>query len=219
MGGAEDGAGGSGTGRAWGELRTGLAFLGAEPIARTLLLVNTVFLGANAGLTALLVPYGITVLGGSGQIGLVLAALGAGFLLGAPLMRVLVDRVPPAYLLAGVLAVTGAGYALLFSATALAAALPAAVLLGVAGSTALGSITTTLQRVTPNRLLGRVGSAMFTCEAAATLAGAIGGPAVAQTLAVTRTAYLAATVTVLSALLALVLLPRHIPARSPDRGR
>ena len=198
-----------------GELRAGLAFLRHEPVARALLLVNTAFLGANAGLTALLVPYGITVLGGSAQIGLVMSALGVGFLLGAPLMRVLVDRTPPAYLLGGALAVTGAGYALLFSATTLATALPAAVLLGATGSIALGAVATTLQRLTPNRVLGRIGSAMFTCEAAATLTGAIAGPAIAQALDATRTAYLAAALTVLTGLLSMALLPRYVAARSP----
>jgi predicted MFS family arabinose efflux permease len=223
-GGGDTGAGGGGgtgtgtrrggCGRMLGDLWAGLAFLRREPVVRALLLVNTMFLGANAGLTALLVPYGITVLGGSGQVGLVMSALGVGFLVGAPLMRVLVDRVPPAYLLGGVLAATGAGYVLLFSATTLAAALPAAVLLGATGSISLGAVATTLQRVTPNGLLGRIGSALFTCEAAATLAGAIAGPAAAQALDVTRTAYLAATATVLSGLLGLVLLPRHAAARS-----
>ena len=191
------------------ELRVGLAFLRAEPVARALLLVNTIFLGANAGLTALLVPYGITVLGGSRQIGLVMSALGVGFLLGSPLIRVLVDRAPPAQLLGGVLTVTGAGYVLLFSTTTLAAALPAAVLLGAAGSTALGAVGTTLQRVTPDRVLGRTGSALFTCEAAATLAGAVAGPAAAQALDVPRTAYLAATATALSGLIGVILLPRQ----------
>jgi MFS family permease len=195
------------------QLREGLIFLRVERTARTLLLVNTLFLGANACLTALLVPYGITVLGGSGQTGLVMSALGIGFLLGAPLMRVLVDRTPPAYLLGGTLAVTGVGFVLLFSATTLTAALPAAVLIGMTGSMALGTAQTTLQRVTPNNVLGRTSAAMFTGEATATLAGAIVGPTVAQALSMTWTASLAATATVLSAIAAALLLPDHSPGR------
>lgn len=207
-----------GVGRILAELRDGLIFLRAEQTARTLLLVNTLFLGANACLTVLLVPYGITVLGGSGQTGLVMSALGVGFLLGAPLMRVLVDRMPPAYLLGAALAVTGAGFVLLFSATTLTAALPAAVLIGMVGSMALGTAQTTLQRVTPNEVLGRTSSAMFTGEATATLAGAIVGPALAQTLSVTWTASVAATATVLSGTAAALLLPRkHVVAR-PEIG-
>ncbi|MEU4768486.1 hypothetical protein AB0H12_35085 [Actinosynnema sp. NPDC023794] len=42
------------------------------------------FLAANAPLTALLVPFGMTVWGGEGSVGLVMSALGVGFLLGAP---------------------------------------------------------------------------------------------------------------------------------------
>jgi hypothetical protein len=197
-----------GVGRILAELREGLIFLRAERAARTLLLVNALFLGANACLTALLVPYGITVLGGSGQTGLVMSALGIGFLLGAPLIRVLVDRMPPAYLLGGALAVTGVGFVLLFSATTLTAVLPAAVLIGTVGSMALGAVKTTLQRVTPNEVLGRTSSAIFTGEAMATLAGAIVGPALAQALSVTWTASLAATATVLSGITAALLLPR-----------
>jgi predicted MFS family arabinose efflux permease len=204
-----------GVGRILAELRDGLIFLRAERTARTLLLVNTLFLGANASLTALLVPYGITVLGGSGQTGLVMSALGIGFLLGAPLMRVLVDRMPPAYLLGAALALTGVGFVLLFSATTLTAALPAAVLIGMVGSMALSTAQTTLQRVTPNEVLGRTSSAMFTGEATATLTGAIVGPVLAQTLSVTWTASLAATATVLSGITAALLLPRkHVVARS-----
>jgi MFS family permease len=191
------------------ELRAGLAFLLTERTARALLLVNTLFLGANASLSALLVPYGISVLGGSGQTGVVMSALGVGFLLGAPLMRPLVDRMPPAYLLGGVLTATGAGFVLLFSATTLTTALPAAVLIGMTGSIALGTAQTTLQRVTPNEVLGRTSSALFTGEAVATLAGAVIGPAAAQALSVTGTAYLAGTAAVLSGLVSVLLLPRQ----------
>jgi MFS family permease len=207
-----------GVGRILAETRDGLIFLRAERTTRTLLLVNTLFLGANACLTALLVPYGITVLGGSGQTGLVMSALGIGFLLGAPLTRALVDRTPPAYLLGAALAVTGVGFVLLFSATTLTAALPAAVLIGMVGSMALSTAQTTLQRVTPNEVLGRISSAMFTGEATATLAGAIIGPALAQTLSVTWTASLAATATVLSGTAAALLLPRKHVVAPPAIG-
>ncbi|WP_433444904.1 MFS transporter [Nonomuraea sp. CA-141351] len=208
-------------GRILVELREGLAFLRAERTAWALLLVNALFLGANAGLDALLVPYGITVLGGSGQIGLVMSALGVGFLLGASLMRMLVDRVPPAYLLGGVLTATGVGFVLLFSATTLIAALPAAVLIGTVGSMALGTAQTTLQRVTPNAVLGRTSSAVFTGEAVATLAGAIVGPSLAQVLSLTWTAYLAGTATVLSGIISMLLLPRKrvVPRSAIDSRR
>lgn len=196
------------------DLREGLAFLRTEPTARTLLLVNTSFLGANACLSALLIPFLLTILGGSATVGVVLSALGIGFLLGAPLMRLLVDRVSPAHLLGGALAVTGSGYALLFAATTPRSALPAAVVIGMAGSIALGAVQTTLQRVTPGGLLGRVGAAMFTCEAMATLAGAVVGPAVAHALSVTWTGYLAGVAAVLSGLISASSLPKAVPGET-----
>jgi MFS family permease len=206
-------------GRIFAELREGLQFLHAERTTRALLLVNTLFLGANACLTALLVPYGITVLHGTGQTGLVMSALGVGFLLGAAPTRILVDRAPPAYLLGSALTATGAGFVLLFSATALPVALSAAVLIGAAGSIALVTGQTTLQRVTPNQVLGRISSVLFTGEAAATLAGAIVGPVTAQALSMTTVAYLAGTMTVLSGLLGVLLLPRNpVVARPAARA-
>ncbi|MET7397914.1 MFS transporter [Dactylosporangium sp. NPDC005572] len=191
------------------------AALRQAPTARTLLLVNTVFLGANASLSALLVPYGITVLGGPAQIGLVMSALGIGFLLGAPLTRALVDRAAPAYLLGAALATTAVGYLLLFSATNLATALPAAVVIGTAGSTVLSATQTTLQRATPNAVLGRTAALLLTGEAAATLLGALAGPAAAQALSPTWAAVLAATITALTAAAATLRLPRTTAEASP----
>jgi predicted MFS family arabinose efflux permease len=114
---------------------------------------------------------------------------------------------------------TGAGFVLLFSATALPVALSAAVLIGAAGSIALVTGQTTLQRVTPNQVLGRISSVLFTSEAAATLAGAIVGPVTAQALSMTTVAYLAGTMTVLSGLLGVLLLPRNpVVARPAARA-
>ncbi|GAA2558228.1 hypothetical protein GCM10010435_31510 [Winogradskya consettensis] len=216
------------TRRARGGIREGLRFLLAEPTARALLLVTTVFLGANAVLSALLVPYGMTVLGGSAATGLVMSALGVGFLLGAPLIRVLVERVAPGWLLGGALGVTGCGFVLFFSggATGLVVVVVAAVLIGVAGSTALGVTQTTLQRVTPDEVLGRTSAAMFTGEAAATFAGALAGPGLAAALSVSTAAYIAGGATAAAGVLAVVLIPRrpeaaHVdePGHAANRGR
>ncbi|GIE92895.1 MFS transporter [Paractinoplanes rishiriensis] len=196
----------SGAGRR-ASLRSGLVALRSLPLARTLMLVNGLFLGANAGLSALLVPYGISVLGGSRQTGVVMSALGVGFLLGAPLVRLLVDRVAAGRLLGGALTGTAVGYALLFSAGTLAAAVPAAVVIGVAGSTALGTANTTLQRTAPNEVLGRVSAALLSAEALATLVGAAAGPALAAQLSMTGSAVVAAGITVISGGVALRRLP------------
>jgi MFS family permease len=187
------------------ELREGFTFLRAARPAAWLLAVVTLFLGANALLSSLLVPFGVRVLGGTVQTGLVMSALGVGFLIGAPLIGRLVDRVPPAYLLGGSLVATGMAFVLLFASRSVVGALPAAVLIGVFGSAALITAQTTLQRLTPNAVLGRVSSVQFTGEAVATLLGAVAGPAIARAFSVDFAAYLACAGTVLSGLLAVVL--------------
>jgi MFS family permease len=196
------------------DVREGLAFLGSQPIARNLLLINTFFLAINACLSALLVPYGMTVLGGSAPTGLVMAALGIGFLLGAPVLRILVDRVSAARLLGGSLTITGFGFAALFLSTSLIAALSAATLIGAAGSITLGGVQTTLQRVTPAGILGRTSSAVFTAEAIATVAGALAGPALAQAVSLTSIALSAGISAALVGVLATALLPNE---RTPCR--
>ncbi|KOX23045.1 hypothetical protein ADK67_21995 [Saccharothrix sp. NRRL B-16348] len=196
------------------ELRAGLAFLRSQRTARTLLVVSTVFLAANASLSALLVPFGITALGGDGPVGLVMSGLGVGFLLGAPLSRVLVDRLRSGPLLAGALVVTSVGFVLLFSSASLISALPAAVLIGLAGSAALVVTQTALQRVTPTEVLGRVGAVMFTGEAVATFVGALAGPALAELTSARTTAYAACAVTVFAAVYATSTPSVHQPFAS-----
>ncbi|MGX7826325.1 MFS transporter [Actinokineospora sp. 24-640] len=202
---------GQGVRRVLADLREGLDFLRGARTVRGLLMVNALFLGANAALTALLVPFGMTVLGGSGQIGLVMSALGLGFLVGAPAVAHVIDRIAPGWLLCAALSGAGAGFGLLFSATGLPRALAAAVLIGAAGSMALVAGQTTVQRITPNQVLGRMSAAMFTAEAAATLVGAVLGPAAAVRLGLTTTAYIAGAATVACGVLAVVVLPRRLP--------
>lgn len=184
------------------KLREGVGFLRSAPAVSWLLLVMTLFLAANASLSALLVPFGIQVLGGAAQIGFVMSGLGVGFLLGAPLVRVLVDRVLAGYLLGAALVVTGFGFVALFASRSLAGALASAVLIGLSGSAALVTAQTAVQRRTPNEVLGRVGGVQFAAEAIATLLGAIAGPAAAQLVSLDFAARLACGVTVLCGLLA-----------------
>ncbi|PSL57301.1 hypothetical protein B0I31_102279 [Saccharothrix carnea] len=141
-------AGRRGVGR---ELAEGFAFLRSDRTASALLVVSTAFLAANASLSALLVPFGLTAFGGTAAVGL---------------------------------------------------ALPAAVVIGSAGSAALVVTQTTLQRVTPAEVLGRVGAVLFTGEAAATFVGALVGPALAELTSARTTAYAACAVTVIAAVYA-----------------
>jgi MFS family permease len=191
------------------ELGEGMTFLRGERTASALLLVTTLFLAGNASLTALLVPFGVRELGGSVQTGLVMSALGVGFLLGAPVIRILVDRVQPGYLLCASLTATAIGFLLLFASRSMLSAVLAAVVIGVFGSMVLVTAQTTVQRVTPNEVLGRISAAFFTGEAIATFLGALAGPAIAQSSSLAAAAYVACAATLLSGVLSLVLVPRR----------
>jgi predicted MFS family arabinose efflux permease len=200
------------------DLAAGVRVLRRQPVARALLLVTVVFLAANASLSAVLIPFGIQRLGGSEHTGYLLAGLGAGFLLGAPVIRLLLDRVQPGRLLAATLAATAAAFFALFSSSSLATALPAAAAVGAFGSMSLVVPQTAMQRVIPNALLGRIGAVFHAGEAAATLGGAAGGPVLAQAAGLTATAAVASLVTLAAAALAWLSVPktgvpqRHDPA-------
>jgi MFS family permease len=194
------------------DLRAGLAVLARSPAARALLPVTVLFLAANASLSAVLIPFSLQRLGGSRPTGFLLAALGAGFLLGAPALRLLLDRAGPRVLLAATLTATAAGYWLLWHASSLAGALPAAAAVGLSGSMTLVIAQTAIQRVIPDAALGRVSAAFLAGEAAATLAGAVTGPFLAQSLGMAGLAAVVSLATLAAAALSLALVPAG-PAR------
>ena len=200
------------------DLRAGLGLLARSPAARALLPVTVVFLAANASLSAVLVPFCLQRLGGSRPAGFLLAALGVGYLLAAPALRLLLDRWPARYLLTATLAGAAASFWLLWHAAALPAALPAAVAVGLCGSMSLVIGSTTVQRVIPNEALGRVSAVFGTGAAAATLAGAVGGPLLAQSLGMTGLAAVASLATLAAAGLAVALLPSGPAGPAPVRG-
>ncbi len=194
------------------DLLEGARVLVRQPVARALFPVTVVYLAANASLSAVLIAFGIRRLGGSEHTGFLLAGLGAGFLAGAPVIRLLLDRVQPRILLAATLTATAAAYVGLFTSSSLAAALPAAVAVGMFGSMSLVIPQTTMQRVVPDAVLGRIGAVFLTGEAAATLAGAAAGPFLAQAAGLTVVAVVAGLVTLAAAVLARLLVP---PLPSP----
>ena len=162
----------------------------------------------------MLIPFGVQRLGGSEHTGFLLSCLGVGFLVGAPIIRALLDRVQPRNLLTASLTATAAAYFLLFTSSSLATALPAAVAVGMFGSMSLVIPQTTMQRVIPNAVLGRVSAVFLTGEAAATLIGAVAGPFLAQAAHLTGVAAAASLVTLSAAALACLIVPR-MPAIIP----
>jgi predicted MFS family arabinose efflux permease len=204
------------------DLVEGTRVLRRQPVARALLPVTVIFLAANASLSAVLIPFGVQRLGGSEHTGLLLSCLGVGFLLGAPVIRLLLDRVQPRQLLTASLTATAAGYFLLFTSSSLTAALPAAVAVGMFGSMSLVIPQTAVQRVISNAVLGRVSAVFLTAEAAATLTGAVAGPFLAQAAQFEDVAIAASLVTLGAAALAWLSGPsgrRHpIPGTHADTG-
>jgi RNA polymerase sigma-70 factor (sigma-E family) len=179
-----------------------------EPTARALLPVTVLFLAGNASLSAVLIPFGIERLGGSGHTGILLSCLGVGVLASGPALHVLLDRARVRSLLTASLAGNAAAYLLLFTSSSLARALPAAVAIGLLGTMCRVVPQTAIQRIIPNAVLGRVSAAFVTGEAAATLAGAVAGPFLAQTAGIPGTAVAASLLTLGAAALAARLMPR-----------
>jgi MFS family permease len=203
------------------DLAEGVRVLRAEPVARALLAVTVVFLAANAALSAMLIPLGVRRLGGSENTGFVLSALGVGFLLAAPLLRALLDRVQPRTLLTATLTVTALGQFGLFTSVSLATALPAAVAVGMFGSMSEVIPQTVMQRVIPNAVLGRISAVFLTGEAAVGLLGAVAGPFLAQAIHLTGLAITASLVTLAAAALTRHTVPRQtaiIPQAPPPEG-
>jgi len=199
------------------QLAAGVRVLRAQPVARALFPVTVIFLAANACLSAVLIPFGVQRLGGSEHTGFLLSALGVGFLLGAPVLRPVLDRGQPRTLLAVTLTATSVAYFALFTSSSLATALPAAAAVGAFGSMSEVIPQTTMQRVIPNAALGRVSAVFLTGEAAATLLGAVAGPFLAQDIHLLGIAAVASATTLLAALLAFLTVPRSSspPSRPP----
>ncbi len=190
------------------DLVEGVRALRRQPVARALFPVTVIFLLANASLSAVLIPLGVQRLGGSEHTGFLLSGLGVGFLLGAPVIRLLLDRVQPRILLTVSLTATAAAYFGLFTSSSLTTALPAAVAVGMFGSMSEVIPQTAMQRVIPNAVLGRVSATFLTGEAAATLLGAVAGPFLAQAAQLTGVAMAASLVTLGAAALTWLIVPR-----------
>jgi predicted MFS family arabinose efflux permease len=190
------------------DLIEGTRVLRAQLVARALLPVTVVFLMANASLSAVLIPFGMQRLGGSEHTGLMLSCLGAGFLLGAPVIRAFLDRAQPRNLLTASLTATAGAYLLLFTSSSLTIALPAAAAVAMSGSMSLVIQQTVLQRVIPGALLGRVSAVFLTGEAAVTLVGSVAGPFLAQAAGLAAAATAASLVTISAAVLAFLTVPQ-----------
>jgi MFS family permease len=196
-----------------GELRAGVAHVRSTPALPTLFTVAAVFFVGNAALTALLVPYIGTVLhAAAGTLGLLFAALGVGYLAGAPLSRSVAARFTTRTITIGSLATLGAVFAATFNTHDISWDLALFTLIGPPAVCFLVTVDTFLARSTPDHLLGRASSAYGMVQAAATLIGMLAGAALGQQIGIRATMNLAATAVAASAATAF-LIPR---GNSPD---
>ncbi|MEV0878625.1 MFS transporter [Micromonospora echinofusca] len=192
----------------WEQVREGLAFLFRHSVLRATLIVSSLFLSANAALNVLLVPYVLDVLGGgASDVGVLMAALGGGFLASAYVGNILSRSGLLRLSFTGCLAAITLCFAGLFLIHHFVAALVFIALAGLPGGALLMLVQVQVQRQTPDRQLGRVGSAFSAAEMAATVVGASAGSVAGQQLPLTTTVWLVIGVLAASAVLAAVLLP------------
>lgn len=194
----------------WSQLREGLVFLLRHPVLRGMLIVSSLFQVANAALNVLLVPYVIGVLDGdAGDVGILIAALGAGFLasafVGKALARTGQLRLP----FAGCLVTITMCFAGLFLVHCFLAALVFIALAGVPGGSLVMLVQIQVQRQTPDRRLGRVNSGFSAVEMAATVVGGAAGSMAGQQLNLATTVWLVVGILTVSTVLAAVLLPKR----------
>jgi MFS family permease len=200
-------------GNGWQQLKEGIGYVRHSKILGGILLANSIFLTANAGATALLVPFTVEELGAPGYaIGYLFTGLGAGFLLGAAVSAKALTWLTVRDLLVVTQVATGLAFFALFNAPNLPAAIVATALIGFPGSILLITAETTVQRVAPVNLLGRVGALFFAVDSLTVVIGALAAPALTTALGLPLTLNLVAAFAVLAAPVTLFAVPAH-PAK------
>ena len=193
----------------------GFGHLVASPPLRGLMAVTAAFVAANGAFTALLVPdVQLRLHAAAGALGLLLAATGAGFLIGAPVGRALLDRVGVRATMSLSLLGTGLAFLVWFSTERLGLALAAAVAAGAFAVVFLVGRRTQVQLLTPDRLLGRASAAFLAAEAAASLAGTALGGTAAGLVGLGPAVAVAGAVILAAGVLTAGVRQRHLTARA-----
>lgn len=188
----------------------GLQYAAKSKPLRGLLAGNGVFLAANAGLTALLVPLVVERLDAPGYaVGYVFSGLGAGYLLGAAISVKALSWLGIRDLIAATQFATAAAFFALVNAPGLWWAIAAAVLIGLPGSVLLITTETTVQRVTTPGMLAQVGALFFAVDALAAVVGALAAPAITLVAELPVTLNLLAAFAVLAVPITLYAVPGH----------
>ncbi|HZX06485.1 MFS transporter [Kribbella sp.] len=177
---------------------------------RGVLIGQTVFLSANAGLTALLVPFVVDQLQAPGYVvGYLISGLGAGYLVGAALSTRAARLLGTRELLTITQLASAAAYFALFNAPNVPIAVAAAVLIGFPGSILLITAGTTIQRAARPEVMASVGAIFFAADSLALLLGGLAAPAITLAIGLPNTLNLLAALAVGAAGLTLIVVPAH----------
>jgi predicted MFS family arabinose efflux permease len=159
------------------DLVAGVAQVARTPLLRGPLIGFALFLIANAGLTALLVPLVEGPLASPGYaVGYLITGLGVGYIAGSALAVPLLARLRIRQVLAGTQLAVAGGFFLLVDAPDLATAVIAAALMGIPGSILLIAVGTHVQQMAPSEMQGRVGALSGATAALANILGALCAP-------------------------------------------
>ncbi|MFB6719765.1 MFS transporter [Kribbella sp. NPDC056345] len=205
-----------------GGVRQGIRYVVRHRALRGVLLGQTLFLTANAGLTALLVPFTVERLHAPGAtIGYLISGLGAGYLLGAALSSKAQSWLGIRELLAATQLATATAFFLLVNAPNVTSAIGAAVLIGLPGSILLITAETAIQRTAPAEMLARIGALFFAADSLALIIGALAAPAVTLLIGLPLTLNAVAGFAVIAGALTLLAVPGHPAAftRRPQPRR
>ncbi|MEV0795217.1 MFS transporter [Kribbella sp. NPDC050459] len=191
---------------------------------RGILIGQTTFLTANAGLTALLVPFTVGRLHAPGYVvGYLISGLGAGYLLGAALSTKAARLLGTRELLALTQLATAAAFFALFNAPNVPIAIVAAAFIGLPGSILLITAQTTIQRAAPPEVLASVSAIFFAADSLALLIGALAAPTVTLVLGLPLTLNVIAALAVGAAAVTPAVVPRHpahlLPVRKQSRAK
>jgi hypothetical protein len=196
-------------------LLAGVRSVATSKVLRGVLAGNGVFLTANAGLTALLVPLTVERLDAPGYaVGYLISGLGAGYLLGAAISAKALTWLGVRDLLITTQIATAGGFFALVNAPGVAWGIVAAVLIGIPGSVLLITAETTVQRVTPAGMLARTGALFFAIDSLAVIIGALAAPALTKLTGLPTALNVLATSALLAAPITLLAVPGHPAALS-----
>ncbi|WP_405063570.1 MFS transporter [Kribbella sp. NBC_01505] len=191
-------------------VRPGVQYVVRHRALRGILLGQTLFLTANAGLTALLVPFTVERLHAPGAtIGYLISGLGAGYLLGATLSSKAQSWLGIRELLVTTQLATAAAFFLLVNSPNVACAIGAAVLIGFPGSILLITAETCIQRTAPAAMLARIGALFFAADSLALIIGALVAPAVTLLIGLPTALNTIAGFAAIAGVLTLLAVPGH----------